>query len=153
MLYAKIKDDLNIAMKAKDNFLVGALRFLLSDIKNFEINNCPPGSEKTLTDEDVLNVLKKQVKTHRESVEMFKKGNRQDLVEEEEKQIGILQKYLPAELSPDEVRKIVVAILQSIPDKSNFGKVMGEVMGKMGRKAEGGVVSKIVKEELVSKSI
>jgi len=148
VILSQIQSDLKEAMKAKDNFLVATLRFLLSDIKNFEINNCPPGSEKTMTDEDVLSVIKKQVKTHRESVEMFKKGDRQDLVAEEEKQIGVLQKYLPVQISPEEVRKMVVTILQSIPDKSNFGLVMKEVMGKMGGKAEGGVVSGIVKEEL-----
>ena len=152
VLLTQIQNDLKVAMKAKDNFLVGALRFLLSDVKNFEINNCPPGSKKTLTDEDVLGVLSKQVKTHKESVEMFKKGEREDLVVDEKKQIAILQKYLPAELSEDEVRKMVVEVLQGIFDKSNFGLVMKEVMGKMRGRVEGGVVSRVVKEE-ITKSI
>lgn len=148
MITDSIKTDLTKAMKSGEPQKVATLRFLMSQIKNFEINNFPPSSEKKMTDDDVISVIKKQVKNHEESIEMYKKGNRDDLVKQEEAELLILKTYLPAQMGEEEIRKIVKSVISGMPEEKNFGKIMGAVMGKLGGKADGNTVSRIVKEEI-----
>jgi len=149
MLFTKINDDLKEAMKGHDSFRVGVLRFILSQIKNLSIMKYPPGSEGELTDEDIISVLSKSVKTHKESIEMFAKGKREDLVIKEEKELVILKSYLPEEKSYADIKKVVLEILQKPAvsrETKDFGKVMGMVMAEIKGQADGGMVSKIVRE-------
>lgn len=95
MILDQIQTDLNAAMKSHDQVRVDTLRFLLGAVRSLEIEKCPPSSGKSLTDDDVLSVITKQVKSHKESIEMFDKGNRPELVEKETAQLQILQGYLP----------------------------------------------------------
>lgn len=146
MLFETLQKDLITAMKARDQETVATVRFLLAAIKKFEIDAYPPTSDKKLTEEDVVKILQKQVKTHKESIEAFKKGGRNDLVSKEEKELAILEKYLPAQMTDAEITQIVEKVKQQ--GVSNFGQAMGAVMKEVAGRADGGRVSGIVKKIL-----
>lgn len=152
MLLEKLNTDLKEAMKDRDEVKVSALRFLISAVKNLEIDKYPPSKGGSLSEEDVVGVIKKQVKTHKESIEMFAKGGRVDLVNKEKVELSILESYLPEELDDSairtEVAKELELLKQSGVDLSNSGKVIGMLMGKFKGRAEGAMVAQIVKEEL-----
>ena len=99
-----------------------------------------------IPDEDVISVLQKVVKTHHESIEAFKAGNRPDLVAKEEAELTILKQYLPAQISEKEIKKVVDEIKAT--GINDFGQVMKAVMAKVRGKADGSMVAKIVKENL-----
>ncbi len=106
-LKEKIKSDLKDAMKSGDSVVRGVLRLLSSDIKNEEIKQ-----KKELSDDDVLKIIKKDIKRHKESIEQYKTGGRKDLVEQEEKELEILKEYMPEQMSEDEIRKIVSNVIK-----------------------------------------
>lgn len=101
MLLDQIQQEVALAQKARDQLKVDTLRFLLGAIFNFQIDK---GKDCVATDNDVLFVIAKQVKTHKESIEMFQKANRQDLVDRETAELKILQAYLPAQMSEVELK-------------------------------------------------
>ncbi|OGE80702.1 MAG: hypothetical protein A3H72_02195 [Candidatus Doudnabacteria bacterium RIFCSPLOWO2_02_FULL_48_8] len=139
-----IDSDLKAALLEKDEVKISALRNLKAEIKNVEIEK-----QHALSDEEVLDVVRRKVKQHRDSIDSFMKGGRADLVDREQAQMAVLAKYLPQQLSEDEVKKLVsevIAELRAAP--SDFGKVMKEVLAKAGGRTDGSVVSKIVKEKL-----
>lgn len=153
MLIDQLKTDIITAQKAGDSVGLSTLRFLLAEINNLTSSKYPPSSGglpvSGVPDEDVIAVLQKQVKTHHESIVAFQKGNRQDLVDKEKAELAILQKYLAcrqAGLPEQEIRKIVAEVKAF--GLTDFGQVMKEVMGKVKGKADGGMVSKIVRELL-----
>jgi len=141
----KIKNDLKDAMKSGDNVTRDVLRMLNSDIKNVEID-----LKKELADDDVVKIIKRNIKSRRDSIEQYKKGNREDLAVQEEKELKILEKYMPEQMNEEEIRKIVIDIIKKSEalGASDFGKVMGVVMRETKGIADGNVVSRIVKEEL-----
>lgn len=140
----KLQQDLIAAMKAGDKARVDTLRFLIAAIKRFEIDAYPPASDKSLTDDDVIKIIQKQVKTHRESVEAFQKAGRVELVDKENKELEILRSYVPKEMNDEEIKAIVERVkTQGI---SNFGQAMGMVMKEVAGKADGNRVAKFVKE-------
>src|SRR3990167_7554445 len=110
MLLDKLHQDLNNALKGHDKIRVDTLRFLIAAIKKFEIDTYPPGSKGSLTAEDVLRLIRRQVNTHEESIAAFEKGGRSDLVEKEKAELTILKSYLPQELSDVEIREIVSSV-------------------------------------------
>jgi len=124
------------------------LRMLLSAVGYFEIQK--GGANYEATDEDVLAVIQKEAKQHKDSIKQFTAGGRQDLVEKEARELELLQRYLPAQMDEDDVRKLVSeAISQTgATSPSDRGKVMGALMPKVKGKADGGLVSRIVREEL-----
>jgi uncharacterized protein YqeY len=144
-LLEKIKTDLNQALKAKKADEVTVLRFLLADLHNREIEK-----KGELSDEDVVAVIRKQVKQGKEAIEEFKKGEREDLARKEGNEVEILNKYLPQMFSSEEVEKIVDASIEKTGAKSaqDFGKVMGEVMKTLKGQADGTEVARIVKAKL-----
>lgn len=146
-LYQKISDDMKFAMKAGNPELLGTLRFIVSELRRAEIDKYPPSVGGELSDEDVVNVLQKSVKQHKESIEMFEKGNRADLVEKEKKELEIVSSYLPKQMGKAEVREIVEKTISEIGVK-DFGKIMAAVMMQVRGKADGQTVSQIVKESL-----
>lgn len=150
MLLEKIQSDLKEALKAKDEVEISTLRFLLSSIHNREIELRV--EKKTLTDEEVIKVIQRQVKERKESIEAFKKGKREDLVRKEQKELQILSNYLPQQISEKEMKKMVEDVIKEIgaTGPSDFGKVMGAVMLRARGRAEGEVVARIVKEFLKS---
>ncbi|MBU3979017.1 GatB/YqeY domain-containing protein [Patescibacteria group bacterium] len=144
----QLRDELKKAMLARDAVKTSVLRMLLSAIQYFEIKKGGAGYEAT--DEDVLIVIAKEAKQHKDSIEQFSAGGRQDLVDKEKKELEILQAYLPAQMGEEEIRKLVIdAIKQTGASSPNdMGKVMGALMSKVKGKADGGLVSKIVREKL-----
>lgn len=146
-LLDQIQEDLKKALREKEKTKISCLRFLLAEIKNEEIARKKKGA---LLDEEIQEVISRSIKKHRDSIQSFKKGGRGDLVKEEEKEIEILQGYLPKQLSEDELSKIIDEVIQKTgaKDPSDFGKVMGQVMEQVKGRAEGKEVSEMVKKKL-----
>ncbi len=133
------------AMKAKDKERLSTIRMLKSALQTEQINK---GDE--LTEEEELTVLAREKKQRVESLSEFKSAGRKDLIDKLDKEISIVDHYLPEQLSEDEIRKIVQdAIAQTqASSMKDMGKVMGALMPKTKGKADGALVSSIVKEEL-----
>ena len=142
MLKDKIKKESVDALKAHDQKLVDVLRFLISLIDKKELQ-LPAGQ---LTENDEIVVLRKELKNKEESREMFLKAGRNDLVEQMDYEIGIVKGYLPAEVSSEDIGKIVDEVINE--KGNNFGLVMREVMSRLGGSVDGGVISGIVREIL-----
>jgi hypothetical protein len=142
-----IRDDIQKAiftnLKEGKAMEVKVLRFILSEIKYAEI-----AKQKDLTDEEAVAVLQKEVKKRKEAIEMFKKGERFDLVTDEEAQLVIIAQYLPKQLPVEELNKIIDSMIAEIGDKSNMGKIIGAVMGRVKRQADGSQVAQLVKQKL-----
>lgn len=145
-LEEKIKEDLKEAIKAGNGDVRDVLRFLTSDIKNEVIK-----TRKELEDKEVLAVVRKNIKSRKDSIEQFTKGGRADLAEKEQAELSILEKYMPEQMSEEEVEVIVKKTVEKMDAQQakNFGLVMKEVMKETEGRADGGVVSKIVKKTLI----
>jgi len=141
----KIGDQLRDAMKAKDSASVGGLRMILAALKNREIEK-----KGELDDDDCIKLLSTLVKQRGESIEMYKNGGRDDLVEREEAELALIKSFLPEELSAEELEKLVVeAIAESgAAGPKDMGKVMKIVTPKTRGRADGKVVSELVKQKL-----
>ena len=141
----RITNDLTDALKNKDSFRLSVLRMLKSNLKNEEINK-----KGTLTEDEVLAVIKKQVKIRKDSKEEFASYNRLDLAENLEKEIEILNVYLPQELNSEELNIIIDEIINDIKPEGikEMGKVIKAVKEKCGISADMQVVSTLVKEKL-----
>jgi uncharacterized protein len=150
MLKQKIQDELKQAMLARDILKTSVLRMLKSAITYYEIQKGGAGYEAT--DEDVLSVIQKEAKQRRDSIEEFKKAGRQELVDKEAKELEMLQVYLPQQMSEGEIKSLVQDALSQTGAKTmaDMGKVMGALMPKVKGKADGALVSKIVRESLSS---
>ncbi len=146
MLEEKIMNDYKQAMKDKDAVKSSILSFLRAEMINAAIAK----KKKQLDDEDVIAVIRKQVRQHQDSIEQFKKGNRQDLVDKEGKELGILKAYLPAELPPEELNKIIEEAITSAAASGmkDMGKVMKEVSSKVAGRADSKAVSDLVRAKL-----
>lgn len=147
MLKDKIHADLLAAMKAKEETKTGALRLLKAAIMKFEVSG---DKKKDATDEEVLQIIGREVKQRKDSIEAYRKGGRDDLAVHEEAELKILQAYLPAQMSEEELKKVVSQVISQTGagSKADFGKVMGAVMGQVKGKADGQMVSKVVREML-----
>ncbi len=148
MTKQELQDELKQSMLAKNAFKTSVLRMVLSAVGYYEINK--GGAGYVASEEDVLAVLEKEAKQHRDSIEQFTAGGRQDLADKETKELEILQAYLPARMGEEEIRKLVADAVKQTGAKSqaDMGKIMGVLMPKVKGKADGGIVSKIVREEL-----
>lgn len=148
MLKQQLQEELKQAMRDQNELLKSVLRMLLSAITYYEINKGGAGYEAT--DEDVLSVIDKQVKQRKDSIEQFEKAGRQELADKEKEEMALLEKYLPEQMSEDEVRSIVKETIAGMGtvSMSDMGKVMGAVMPKVKGKADGNLVGKVVRENL-----
>lgn len=144
----QLKEELKESMLAKNELRTAVLRFILSGITYYEIQKGGAGYEAT--DEDVLAVIQKEVKQRRDSIEQFEKANRQDLVTKEKNELAILETYLPKQMSEEEVKKLVddAVTKTSATSQQDMGKVMGALMPQVKGKADGTLVSRLVKEAL-----
>ncbi len=140
-LFSRLQQDLNSARKARDQAGVLLLGTTISDVRNREIE-----LKRDLTDDDVMDVLRRGIKRRRESIEMYEKGGRMDLASTERSEAAVLSSYLPVGASEDEIRAAVVAAIGG--GATNVGAVMGKVMSQFKGRAEGGTINRIVREEL-----
>ena len=134
------------ALKAKDLPRLSAIRMLNSALKNEAINLL----KQELTDEEAVKIIKSEIKKRKDSIESYARGNRADLAAKEQAEIDLFLKYLPAQLSEEEINKKVEEILTGMAeaDKINFGKVMGQVMKAVGQNADGVLVKKMLEDKL-----
>jgi len=150
MLKKKLQEELKQSMLGRTELKTSVLRMLLSALNYYEIQKGGAGYEAT--DEDVLSVIQKEAKQRRDSIEEFKKANRMELVDKETKELEMLQAYLPQQISEDEIKSLVKDAVNQTGAKTiaDMGKVMGILMPKVKGKADGGLVSKIVRDSLTS---
>lgn len=141
----RIAKDIVTAMKEKDKVTLETLRMVKGAIQMEEIK-----VKKELTDDDIALVIGKQIKTRKESIEEFKKGNREDLISKTTEEIKVLEKYMPEQLSLEEIDAIVTKAISELGASmpSDMGKVMGKVTPLLKGKADMGLVSKLVKDKL-----
>ncbi|MGG5317133.1 GatB/YqeY domain-containing protein [Enterococcus sp. AZ072] len=144
-LLTRLNEDMKQAMRSKDKESLQVIRMLKAAVQNEQINT---GQE--LSEDDELTVLSREMKQRRESLMEFEKADRTDLADKVKKEIVIVEKYMPAQLSEDEIRSIVSDAIAKTGATSpkEFGKVMGAVMPKVKGKADGNQVNAIVKELL-----
>ena len=140
-LFARLQGDLNSSRKAQDKALTLLLGTVLSEVKNKKIE-----LRREPTDADVIDVLRKSIKRRRESVEMYTKGARKDLADKESSEAAALEKYLPAQVSDEELRAAVRAAIAG--GATQIGAVMGKVLPQFKGRAEGGTINAIAREEL-----
>ena len=128
----KIEADYKNALKSKDKNKISTYRLILAGIKDVDINNRSGPEKKETNDEDIKKLLKKMVKQRSESIEVYKKNNRNDLLEIEEGELAVISGYLPKQLSEEDTKKICVEIINSKGASSikDMGKVMGELKKK-----------------------
>ena len=125
----KINDEYKTALKSKDKNKISTYRLILSGIKDLDISNRSGPNKKETDDEDIKKLLKKMIKQRNESVEIYKKNRREDLLKIEQGEIDLLSTYLPKQLSEEETKKICSEIISKVGAQSikDMGKVMGEL--------------------------
>jgi uncharacterized protein YqeY len=142
----QILADIKSAMIAKDSAKLNTLRFLNAAIKNKEIELRPV----ELTSEDIMGVIKKLVKQRKESIEQFQTGGRADLVEQETAELKVMEIYLPAQMSKEQIEKLVSEVVAELGAKTvkDMGSVMKAAQAKSGGMADGKLLSEIIKSKL-----
>lgn len=142
----RILNEYKAAMKNRDTLKSSVLSFLRAEMINVAVAK----KKDKLDDNEVISVIKKQIKQRQDSIEQFNKGNRQDLAEKEMKELEILKAYLPPELSLSEVQNIIEEVISAVGAKSiqDMGKVMKEVVLRVAGQADGKLISDQVREKL-----
>ncbi len=147
-LQEQLREDLKAAMRAGEAQKRDVIRFLESAVKNVAIEKRKPVTE--LSDEEVLEVVRRSVKQRKDSIAQFVAGGREDLAAKEQEEIVILQAYLPQSLDESVVRELVLQSLaeSGVTDMSGFGKAMGAAVKLVAGRAEGDVIKRVLEEEL-----
>jgi uncharacterized protein YqeY len=142
----QIMDDFKEAMKDQDEERKNTLKRLKSAIRNEEIEQ----GDEELSDDEVRAILSKEAKNHKESIEQYEDGGRDDLVEKEKRELEIVQEYLPDQLSDEELEQMVDEVIEETgaSDMSDMGDVMDAIMPKVRGRADGSVVNELVRERL-----
>ena len=141
-LEERIEKEFKEALKDRNELKVSTLRMVKAAINNLRLD----GNKKDLGEQDIMKIIQQQIKQHRDSIEQFKKGNREDLVGKESKELAILQSYMPKQLTEEELKKLISDAVSELgaTSKKDMGKVIKAVMEKVKGKAEGKTVSQIV---------
>ena len=152
-LKEKIESNYKESLKAKDKIQISTYRLILSSIKDLEIANRSRAEKKDTDDEDIKKLLKKMIKQRTESIEIYKKNNRNDLLEVEQKEHKIISNFLPKQLGDGETKEICKEIVESIGASSikDIGKVMGELKKKHSDEIDFSKAGSIIKEILNNK--
>jgi len=150
MLLEKIKQDLISAMKSKDEVVLGTLRMLDAAIKNKVIERRTKGKIDPMTEDEVMEIISSEVKKRKDAVDLYTKGNREELAKKEAAEIDILKKYLPADLSPEEIKNIIKETISSsgLSSKADFGKLMGLLKERTKSRIDGAKLKDLLMEEL-----
>lgn len=144
-LSERLNEDMKQAMRSQDKFKLSVIRMVRSAIKNIEIDQ-----RRTLDDNEVLEVLSREIKQRKDSLQEFSKAGRDDLTENLQAEIAILMEYLPQQLTEEEVKAIVQQTIQEVgaSSKADMGKVMGALMPKVKGLADGKIVNQYVQQLL-----
>ena len=131
-LREKINEQFNNALKSKNKTLVSTFRLILAAIKERDIANRTEGKKEEVKDQEIIKVLRKMKKQRQESADLYKKGERQELLEVEEKEIKIIDTFLPKQFSEEETKKICKEIIEStgVSSIKDMGKIMGSLKQK-----------------------
>ncbi|HMQ68730.1 MAG TPA: GatB/YqeY domain-containing protein [Ignavibacteria bacterium] len=142
----KINEDLNAALKAGEKEKIETLRSIRAEILKMDKS----GMNREMNEEEEVQLLSRQAKMRRESIEMFESAGRQDLVDKEKSQLEIISEYLPEQMPAEEAEKIIIKILADtgISEKKDFGKAMGEAMKELKGKIDGKVIQDLLKSKL-----
>jgi uncharacterized protein len=143
-LQSRLQSELTAARKGQDKPATLLLGSTLSEVKNRAIE-----LKRDLTDDDVIEVIRRGIKKRRESIEMYDKAGRAELAQSERAEVALLEQYLPAQVDPGEIRSAVQAAIGD--GATTVGAVMAKVMPQFKGKAEGGIINAIVREELAGK--
>ena len=151
-LREKINEQFNTALRSKDKTLVSTFRLILAAIKERDIANRSGGKKEEIKDPEIIKVLRKMRKQRQESADLYKKGERQELLEAEEAEIKIIDTFLPKQLSEEETKKICKEIIESAEASSikDMGKIMGQLKQKYSDSIDFSKVNIIVKGLLSS---
>lgn len=146
MLAEKIFNDYKEAMKARDSLKSSVLSFLRADMLNLATSK----KKDKLDDAEIFTVIRKQIKQRQDSIEQFTSGGRLEMADKEKKELDILKKYLPAELSAEEIKRLIEEVIVAIGASGlkDMGGVMKELTVKLAGKADGRLVSDLVKQRL-----
>ena len=149
-LKQKISEDLKAAMKNANEFELGVLRMIIAAIHNKEIEKRGKGGESVLIDDEVMDVVVKEAKKRKESIDIYKQGNREDLAQKESKELEIIQAYLPKQLSEQELEKIIDEAIKTSGALTikDLGKVMGLVSKETKGRTDSKIISEIIKKKL-----
>ena len=138
----QLTEEMKNAMRAKDQMRLDTVRFVLSQMKNAEID-----LHREMNDDEIITLMKKEVKNRKDATDQFRQAGRNDLVTAEEQKLSIIQKFLPEQMSDEELSGIVEKVV-SENDGANFGQIMQKVMTEVKGKADGGRVSGMVRGRL-----
>lgn len=143
---SKIAEDLIQSLKNKDELTTLVLRQLKASITNAEIAN----NRKDLSEEQIIKLFRSEIKKRKEASGLYVQGGREELAAKENAEIGIIKKYLPAEMSEDQIKAKVTEVVEKLgaSGMQDMGKVIGAVVKELGGTADGSVVSKLVKKQL-----
>ena len=149
MLEKQINDEIKKAMKNGDKVVLSTLRMALSELKNKKIED----RVEYLSDEKTITVLQKMVKRYKESIEQFRKGNRDDLVDKESAEMSVLEGFLPEQMSAEELNGLIDDIIAETAASSvkDMGKVMALISSRAGGRVDGKTASEMVKKKLANK--
>ncbi len=141
MLIDQIRQDQIQAQKDRKEIELATLRFLNAEIHNLEIDKHAP-----LTDAEIIQVIQRQIKKRHEAIALYRQGRREELAQKEEAEVQVLNKYIPRQLSQEEIIEVARKIIETSggKDKVNFGQVMGQVMKSVAGRADGNLVSQVV---------
>lgn len=144
-LIDRLREDLNQALRKGDKTRLSAIRLLISNINNAQISKGAP-----VDDGDVIAVINKQAKQHRESIDSFRKGDRTDLVKKEEAELAVLLEYLPQQMSREEIAVVARKVIEEVGARGpgEKGKVMSKLMPQLKGKAQGADINAVVTELL-----
>lgn len=146
----KLREQMKDALRAKDKVHLSVIRGLLTECMNELVSQKKKPNEE-LPDTDVLKVIRREVKKRKDSIEQFRKANRQDLVESEQAELAILDVYLPAQMSEEQILDIIdrKKAEMNITDTSKMGIFMGAVMKETGGNADGNVVKQLIEKSFL----
>ena len=152
-LREKIDDEYKNALKSKDKNKISTYRLILSGLKDLDIQNRSGPNKKDTDDDDIKKLLRKMIKQRTESIEIYKKNNRQDLLQIEENEVKIMSEYLPKQLSEDDTKKLCEQVINKINASSlkDMGKAMGELKKNHSDSVDFSLAGKIIKEILNKK--
>lgn len=142
----ELRENLKFALKSGDQEKAGVLRMLLAELYNREKEKYAKDTETQLDESEIISVIQKEAKKRKDALELFRKGDRPDLVSKEERELKIVEAYLPRQLTPREIAAEVDALISG--GYSDFNSLMREAMQKFKGKADGREVARIVKEKL-----